>query len=54
MNGSEVFFDHVHLMYHKCHKRSPNYTGSYVGSPDWIKNKKATMFSVRCNSHVKL
>ena len=29
-------------MYFKCHKINPSCGGSYVDSPDWIKNKKAT------------
>ena len=30
-------------MYYKCHKINPNRSGSYIDSPDWIKNKKATI-----------
>ena len=30
----------VSLLYYKCHKINGNGSGSYVGSPDWIKNKK--------------
>ena len=30
-------------MYYKLHKISLNRGGSYVDSPDWIKNKKATI-----------
>ena len=29
--------DSVHLSYYKCHKI--NHVGSYIDSPDWIKNK---------------
>ena len=43
MKGSEFFFDYVHLMYYKCHKINPNRGGSYIDSPDWIKNKKETI-----------
>ena len=43
MNGSEFVFDYVHLFYYKCHKTNSNCGGSYVDSPDWIKNKKATI-----------
>ena len=32
IKGSEFVFDFVHLLYYKCYK-----------SPDWIKNKKATI-----------
>ena len=30
-------------MYYKCHKVNFNRVGSYIGSPDWIKKKKATI-----------
>ena len=30
-------------MYYKCHKINPNCGGSYIDSPDWIKNKKAAI-----------
>ena len=43
MNGSECVFDYVHLLYYKCHKINTNRDGSYIASPDWIKNKKATI-----------
>ena len=39
----EFFFDYVQLLYCKCHKINPNCGGSYTDSPDWIKNKKATI-----------
>ena len=39
MRGSESVFDYIHLLYYKCHKISPNCGGSYIDSPDWIKNK---------------
>ena len=41
MKGSEFVFDYVEFLYCKCHKINPNRTGSYIDSPDWIKNKKA-------------
>ena len=43
MEGSEFFFDYVHLLHFKCHKINPNYVASYIDSPDWIKNIGATM-----------
>ena len=46
MTGSEFIFDYVHLLYYKCHKINPNHGGSYIDSPDWIKNKKATINSI--------
>ena len=42
MKDSE-FFDYIHLLYHKCHKITPNWGRLYIDSPDWIKNKKATI-----------
>ena len=30
-------------MYYKCHKINPNHGGLYADSPNWIKNKKATI-----------
>ena len=30
-------------MYYKCHIINPNCGGSYLDSPDWIKNKKETV-----------
>ena len=43
MNGIEFVFDYVHLLHHKYHKINPNHGGSYIDSPDLIKNKKATI-----------
>ena len=43
VKGSEFVFNYVHLLYHKCHKINPNRGGSYIDSPDWIKNRKATI-----------
>ena len=43
MKVSEFLFDYLHLMYYKCHKINAICDGSYVDSPDWIKNKKATI-----------
>ena len=47
MKGSEIIFDGVNLLYYKClkiccsHKISRS--GSYIDSPKWLKNKKATI-----------
>ena len=43
MKGGQFVFDYVQLLYyiHICHKINPNRGGSYIDSPDWIKNKKA-------------
>ena len=50
MKGSEFAFDckyvehnYVQLLYYKCHKIYSNRGGSYIDSPDWIKNKKGTI-----------
>ena len=43
MKGSEFAFNYAHLMCYKCHKINPNRGGSYIDSPDWIKNEKATI-----------
>ena len=40
MEGSEFVFNFVHLFYSKGHKRNPNRGGSYINSPEWMKNKK--------------
>ena len=43
MKGGGFVFDYVKLLYYKCHKINPNRGGSYIDSPDWIKNKKSTV-----------
>ena len=43
MRRSEFVFDGVDLLYYKLHKISLNRVGSYVDSPEWVKNKKATI-----------
>ena len=47
MKGSEFVFVCVHLLFimfiYKCHKTNRNRGESYKDSPDWIKNKKATI-----------
>ena len=43
MKCSDFIFDCVHLLYHKCHKMNFKCDGSYIDSPNWIKNKKATI-----------
>ena len=41
MKGGDFVFDYIHLLYYKCHKINPNRCGTYIDSPNWIKNKKA-------------
>ena len=41
MRGNDFIFDCVYLLYYKCYKINFKGGGSYIGSPDWVKNKKA-------------
>ena len=43
MKGSNFIFYNVDILFYKLHKISLNRGGSYINSPDWIKNKKATI-----------
>ena len=43
MKGSEFAFNFFQLLYYKCHNISANRGGSYIDSPNWIKNKTATI-----------
>ena len=43
MRGSEFAFDSVDLLHDNLHKISLNRGGSYIDSPKWLKNKKATI-----------
>ena len=36
-------FSIIISFFYKCHQVNPNRGGSYKDSPDWIKNKKATI-----------
>ena len=36
---SSIMFIYL-FIYYKCHKINPDCGGSYIDSPDWIKNKK--------------
>ena len=51
MRVSDFIFDCVHFMYYKCHKINPNSGGSYIDSPDWIKNEKATINPINKNDN---
>ena len=46
MKGSHFAFDYVQLLYYECHKINPNCCGSYIDSPEWIKNKKTTINTI--------
>ena len=43
VKGSEFVFDYVQLLHYKWHEINPSRCGSYIDSPDWVKNKKATI-----------
>ena len=43
MRGSEFVFGSTNLLYYKLHKISLNRGGSYIDSPEWLKNKKTTI-----------
>ena len=43
MRGSEFELDGVNLLYYDFNKISLNRGGSYIDSPEWIKNKKPTI-----------
>ena len=45
MKGSEFVFESVDLLHYECHKINLNCDGSYIDSPKWLKNKKATINS---------
>ena len=42
MKRSEFVFGSVNLLYNKLHKISLSRGESYIDSPKWLKNKKAT------------
>ena len=43
MKGSEFVFDSVDLLHYSLHKISLNRGGSYIMSPEWLRNKTATI-----------
>ena len=43
MKGSEFIFDSVDAFYYDLNKISLSRGGSYINSPKWLKNKKATI-----------
>ena len=45
MEKNNFIFESVNLLYYSLHKITLNIGGSYINSPDWIKNKKATINS---------
>ena len=51
MKGSEFVFNYFQLLYYKCHRINPNCVGSYIDSPDWIKNNKGTINTSNKNNN---
>ena len=47
MKGSDFVFDYGHLLYYKCHEINPDYYGSYLEPPDWIKREKTTINPIK-------
>ena len=43
MRGSEFIFDSVDALYYDLNKINLSRSGSYVDSPEWLNNKKATI-----------
>ena len=43
MRASSFVLEGIKLLSYRLHKISLNRGGSYIDSPDWIKNKKATI-----------
>ena len=43
MKGSDFIFDSVDLLEYELNKIGLNRGGSYIDSPKWLKNKKATI-----------
>ena len=43
MRGSEFIFDRVDALYYILNKISLNRGGSYIDSPEWLKNKKVAI-----------
>ena len=43
MKGSDFVFDNFHLLCYRCHQINLKRGRSDIDSPEWIKNKKATI-----------
>ena len=43
MRGSEFVYDSVNVLHYNVNKVSLSRGGSYIDSPKWLKNKKATI-----------
>ena len=44
MKNSDFVFVHIDRLYYRCNKILLNRGGSYIGFPEWIKQKKATIY----------
>ena len=51
MEGSDFVWDCFHSLYYKFYKINPRCGGSYIESPDWIKNKKLTINLINKNDN---
>ena len=51
MKGSHFVFYYVNVLYYKCHKINVNQSGSYIDSPDWIKNENVTINPINENDY---
>ena len=51
MKGSDLAFDGVDSLYYNFNKTSINRGGSYIDSPQWLKNKKSTINPNRIDNH---
>ena len=43
MNKKSNYYYSIDLLYYSLHKIGLNGVGSYIGSPEWLKNKRATI-----------
>ena len=43
VKGSDFMFDYDEGLFYKYHMASLHYGGSYIDSPKWLKNRKATI-----------
>ena len=50
MRESKFVFDSVDLLHYDLHKISLNRGGSYIDSPEWLRNKKPTINPKNNNS----
>ena len=42
IRDSDCIFDYVNLLHYKCHKINLKRVQTYIDSPKWTRNKKAT------------